>query len=124
MFVGDFKTPIQPDETGNLSIEFTDDMPPGSSVQSFSVNWSLVDTDVVDGATADPSPASRLSGGPQVVTFRDGVFGLRTFIVQRVANCIDGNRYRLEAVITRSDGAILSRYGHIWCRHPASSSIS
>ena len=116
MFVGNFKTPIQPNEKAPLAIEFTGDLPGDLTISSIEIAWSLVITD--PGATVDATPQSRLDGEAVTQTQQDAALGLRTFVVQTIKNAVDDNQYRLEAVIERSDGKKFSRYGHVWCRAP------
>jgi hypothetical protein len=119
MYVGQDWDDLDPAETKEvLSIEFTNDLEPSETITS--ATWTLTVLKTLTGATADPSPTSRLIGGATPSTEIDPVSGAtRTFVNQALGGCIDGNRYIGEAVATTSTGRTPARFSRFWCRVPS-----
>jgi len=114
MYVGRDFDNIEPGETDVFSIEFTDDLLNGRTINTPTWQCSVIRTD--PGATVDPTPSSRVDGPSSITTATKPVTGaLRTFVNQKMTGMIAGNLYALQATVLTSDGCTLQRYSKVYC---------
>jgi hypothetical protein len=112
--------PIDTSETDAFYLEFTGDLPAGVLIPTPPVfSCTVISTE--PGCTVDASPATRLKGLASVAVSIVPVSpvypnGARTFATQLVGTMVEGNRYRLTATVTTSDGRTLSLYSHVLCK--------
>lgn len=81
-----------------------------------SVEFTLAVMETEDGATADSSPASRLTGSPDIEASL--VSEALHVAVQRITGLVDGNRYRVICDATTDNGQVLQLYADVWSRSP------
>ncbi len=100
-------SPIAPDESLWLPIDFATYLASGDSIPSGNVTWKC--TVAEDSAVNDPTPTDRLIDTPTI----DG-----TIVMQKISGCVDGVRYILEAVVVTAAGETLSIWSYLECRSP------
>lgn len=110
MYFGKNLSPVGPGETKDLGFDYVNDVESGETLDS--AGFTLTVDKTKAGATADPSPSSRLSGSPSL---DDGEGGAQTVAKERVSGCIDGNRYQLTCHATTNLGQILRGVTYFWC---------
>jgi hypothetical protein len=103
----DFPT-TEPGSVGVYSIDFAQNVPPGSTLQSAS--WSLGVHFTVPYATADANPNSHLVG-------QSSISG--TVASQRISGLVDGNDYLVSVTGTMSDGEVVVLWTVLPCRAPS-----
>lgn len=114
MYAGIDFDPIQPGESDIFSFEFTDDLPPGRTINEPTFQCSVVRTD--PGATVDGSPQSRILGSAAISAITSQATGqTRTFANQLCGGFIKGNLYALQATVLTSDDGTLKRYSRTYC---------
>lgn len=97
---------ISPDETENLSMDFSADLATGDSIVSVqAVNLTIASKSL----GTDSAPASHLSGAPTV----NG-----SLVTQTVSGCVADVIYVLEMVINTSGGEVLSLWAFLPCVAP------
>lgn len=111
MYFGRNLSVVGPSETRDLGFDYLNDVGAGETLSSATFTLAVEQTKT--GATADPSPSSRLSGSASIEESADG--GANTVAVQRVTGCVDGNRYRLTCHATTNLGQILRAITYFWC---------
>lgn len=100
-------SPQAPDEITDYSVEFAASVPSGAAVSD--TTWGLAVRATLPGATADATPASRLSGSSTLAG---------SITEQRIAGLVDGNDYVLTVVATMDDGQAVEVWTHLPCRAP------
>lgn len=103
MYVGYDLQPITPNEVETFTFDFVNDV--ASGVTIVSATWLC---SVASGT--DASAASRLAGSPVNAGTRSS---------QRIAGCLDGVTYLIEARVVLSDGNTESLHSHLPCEAPA-----
>lgn len=95
--------PIAPDEEVNLSMDFTEVLSQGDSIESISAwNCTVSDRSVAE----DASPGSRLIGSPSLAG---------NLVTQTVDQAIPNVTYVMEAVVLTVGGETLSLWAYCLC---------
>jgi len=115
MYVGQDWDDLEPTEDDVFSLEFTQDLQPGQSINT--PVWSCALVQTFTGFTPDPSPNSRITGAANVTTEANPATGAtRSFTNQAISGAVQGNRYLLSATVQTSDGRTLTRHSFFNCR--------
>lgn len=107
---------ISPNETVDRAFDFCDGQLTDSETLASAV-FSLAVAETEADATADATPAARLSGTASIDSSE--ISGRDTVASQRLAGCIAGNRYLLTCLATTSRGQLVELFAHFWCRGAA-----
>lgn len=111
MYFGRNLSVVGPGETRDLGFDYLNDVGAGEYLASATFTLAVEQTKA--GATADATPAARLSGSATIEESTEG--GANTVAVQRVTGCTDGNRYRLTCHATTNLGQVLRAITYFWC---------
>lgn len=100
-------SPTEPTADGVYSIDFADNVPPGTTLQSAA--WTLGPHYVAPPAEPDPSPERRLVGAASVSG---------SVTAQRIAGLFAGNDYLVTCAGQMSDGQVVVLWTVLPCRAP------
>src|SRR5215467_8853344 len=104
MYCGRDFSPMEQDESRELTLDFVNDILDGESVTA--ATWKL---EVRTGQ--DPDPESHLVGNPILVT-PEGTT-TQTATSQRIAGILPDVLYRVQAIVTTDKGNTVSLWSHV-----------
>lgn len=106
---------IEPGEADVFTFDISHELAPDETVSSSA--WECALAGALDGATADGSPANRISGLSNVTSRTYPSGKVRTFTNQMVSGMLAGNYYYLRATLTIAPaGRTIQRYSRVLCQ--------
>jgi hypothetical protein len=108
--------PVTPAQQQTIALDFGDFLSPGTTL----VGTPTLNFTVESGV--DPTPTSRISGGPVIGTAPTTIGGTGIAdgaILFQVAGCVEGVTYLAEVVCDCSDGNIAEGFTHLRCVLPS-----